>query len=51
MKSSNATEPSARETEKTGVLGFRTWRGIYFFVFIVFVLVVVLLALFSRMFA
>ena len=37
--------------ESPGVPGFRTWRGIYFFVFAGFVLVVVLLALFSRYFA
>jgi len=34
-----------------GVPGFHTWRGIYLFVFAGFVLVVVLLALFSRYFA
>jgi len=37
--------------ESPGVPGFRTWRGIYLFVFVSFVLVVVLLALFSRVFA
>jgi hypothetical protein len=37
--------------ESPGVPGFRTWRGIYLFVFASFVLVVVLLALFSRAFA
>jgi hypothetical protein len=37
--------------ESPGVPGFRTWRGIYYFVFAGFVLVVVLLALFSRYFA
>jgi len=31
--------------ESPGVPGFRTWRGIYLFVFAVFVVVVVLLAL------
>jgi hypothetical protein len=34
-----------------GVPGFRTWRGVYLFVFAFFVVIVVLLALFSRMFA
>ena len=34
-----------------GVPGFRTWRGIYLFVFVCFVAVVVLLAIFSRCFA
>ena len=31
--------------------GFHTWRGVYLFVFGWFVLVVVLLAVFSRMFS
>jgi hypothetical protein len=51
MKKPDATEQSARETEATGVPGFRTWRGVYFFVFAFFVLVVVLLTLFSQLFA
>ncbi len=34
-----------------GVPGFRTWRGVYLFVFGCFVASVVLLALFSRVFA
>jgi hypothetical protein len=34
-----------------GVPGFRDWRGIYLFVFLWFVVVVALLALFSRWFA
>jgi len=33
------------------VPGFRTWRGVYLFVFIWFVIVVVLLAIFTRAFA
>ena len=37
--------------ESPGVPGFRTWRGIYLFVFVCFVVVVVLLAVFSRYFA
>jgi hypothetical protein len=51
MKNPDATEPSARETEETGVPIFRTWRGIYIFVFAFFVLVVALLTIFSRYFA
>src|SRR5262249_11284947 len=43
-------EPSG-ENEPPGVPGFRTWRGIYLFVFGWFVLVVALLALFSRFFS
>jgi hypothetical protein len=42
---------SAPDDNSPGVPGFRTWRGVYLFVFIVFVLVVGLLALFSRLFA
>ncbi len=34
-----------------GVPGFATWRGVYLFVFGWFVLVVVLLAIFSRNFS
>ena len=37
--------------ESPGLPGFRTWRGIYLFVFVCFVVVVVLLAVFSRYFA
>jgi hypothetical protein len=49
MKPPPSDQP-ARD-ESPGVPGFRTWRGIYLFVFVCFVLVVVLLALFSRLFA
>jgi len=34
-----------------GVPGFCSWRGVYLFVFTCFVLVVVFLAIFSRLFA
>ena len=37
--------------EPPGVPGFRRWRGVYIFVFAVFVLVVALLAIFSAYFA
>ena len=40
-----------RNEESPGVPGFRTWRGIYLFVFAFFVLCVVLLALLSHAFA
>jgi hypothetical protein len=40
-----------RNEESPGVPGFRTWRGIYLFVFVFFVVCVVLLALLSRAFA
>jgi hypothetical protein len=47
MKSPDPKDPD----ESPGVPGFRTWRGIYILVFAFFVLVVVLLAIFSRHFA
>jgi hypothetical protein len=37
--------------ESPGLPGFHTWRGVYGFVFFCFVVVVVLLAIFSRVFA
>jgi hypothetical protein len=43
-------EPSDRDASP-GVPGFRTWRGVYLFAFGCFVLVVVLLAIFTRVFA
>lgn len=49
MKPPQSDQPA--HDESPGVPGFRTWRGIYLFVFVSFVLVVVLLALFSRAFA
>jgi hypothetical protein len=45
-----AVEPHNSD-DSPGVPGFRNWRGIYLFVFAWFVLVVTLLALFSRWFA
>jgi hypothetical protein len=47
----NSPSPEPSEDEAPGVPGFRTWRGVYLFVFVFFVLCVVLLALFSRVFA
>ncbi len=41
----------ATNDESPGVPGFRTWRGIYWFVFVFFVLVVGLLAIFSMLYA
>lgn len=43
-------DPST-DDKSPGVPGFRTWRRVYGIVFICFVLVVLLLTLFSRMFA
>lgn len=49
-KDRSAPLPPA-DDESPGVPGFRTWRGVYLFVFTVFVLVVVGLAIFSRVYA
>jgi len=38
------------ETESPSVPGFRTWRAVYLFVFGWFVLIVVLLTLFTAMY-
>jgi hypothetical protein len=45
-----AADPPA-ESEPPGVPGFRTWRSIYLFVIGWFVLLVALLAAFSRFFS
>ena len=45
------SSPEPTDDESPGVPGFGTWRGVYLFVFGWFVLVVVLLAIFSRVFA
>ena len=37
--------------EPPGVPGFRTWRGVYGFVLAVFLLIVIALAIFSRVYA
>lgn len=37
--------------EAPGVPGFATWRGVYVFVFVTFVVTVAALALFSRVYA
>ncbi|MFO1500922.1 MAG: hypothetical protein U1G07_21460 [Verrucomicrobiota bacterium] len=39
------------DDEPPGVPGFKTWGGLYLFVFGWFVLVVILLAIFTRAFA
>jgi hypothetical protein len=51
MISPDPPKISDPESEETGVPGFRTWRRIYVFVFAFFVLVVILLTLFSRLYA
>jgi hypothetical protein len=39
------------DDDSPGVPGFRTWRGVYLFVIIVFVVVVIALTIFSRVYA
>lgn len=39
------------DKDSPGVPGFRTWRGVYLFVFIAFVVMVLALAIFSRVYA
>jgi hypothetical protein len=39
------------DDESPGVPGFRSWRGVYLFVFIAFVVVVIALTIFSRVYA
>ena len=47
-----ATRPEERsEPEPPEVPGFRTWRGVYLFVFGWFVLVVILLSVFTAIFS
>ena len=43
------TEPP--QDQSPGVPGFRTWRGVYVFVLTTFAVVVILLAIFSRVYA
>ena len=47
-----APRPDQRsDAEPPGLPGFRTWRGVYLFVFAWFVLVVILLATFGWFFS
>ncbi len=47
----SADTDSASDDDHPGVPGFRTWRGVYVFVFAVFVAVVLALTWFARAFA
>ena len=40
-----------QDDESPGVPGFRTWRGVYFFVFGCFVAMVIALTVFTRFYA
>jgi hypothetical protein len=43
--------PPLNNDDEPGVPYFRTWGGVYTFVFVCFVLVVILLTIFSRVYA
>lgn len=45
------TSDPIHDDKSPGVPGFKTWRGVYWLVFGFFILVVVLLTIFSRYFA
>jgi hypothetical protein len=49
--SSIASHERPPEDEPPEVPGFRTWRGVYLLVFLWFVVVVILLAIFTHAFA
>lgn len=51
MKHSNATEPSARETEETGLPFFHSWKRVYLFVLATFILWIALLVALTDCFA
>ena len=51
MKPSDATEPSARESETTGLPWPRTWPGVYLLVLASFILWVALLVALTDCFA
>jgi hypothetical protein len=51
-KSDVAAKPAPVPVDEApDVPGFRTWNGVYWFVFVSFVVVVAALALFARVFA
>jgi hypothetical protein len=51
MKPPAATEPSARETEETGLPIFRSWKSVYLFVLGSFIFWVALLVALTEIFA
>jgi hypothetical protein len=51
MKRPAATEPSARESEATGLPFFRSWKSVYLFVLGSFVFWVALLVALTKIFA
>jgi hypothetical protein len=51
MNKNNATEPSARESEETGLPLFRSWKSVYFFVLASFAFWVALLIALTEFFS
>ena len=51
MKRLAATEPSARETEETGLPFFRSWKNVYLFVLGSFVFWIALIVALTKMFS
>lgn len=51
MNKPSATEPSARETEETGLPFFHSWKSVYLFVLATFVFWIALLVALTKMFA
>ena len=51
MKPPAATEPSARETEETGLPFFRSWKSVYLFVLGSFIFWVGLLIALTKIFS
>ena len=47
----SAPEKPSVPDDSPGLPGFRTWRGVYVFVLVVFAAVVIALTVFSRVFA
>jgi hypothetical protein len=50
MKRPPATEPSARESEETGLPVFHSWKSVYLFVLGTFVLWIALLVALAKIF-
>ena len=51
MNTPTPNSPTPPADESPGVPGFRTWRGVYLFVFGCFIAVVIALTIFSRVYA
>jgi hypothetical protein len=51
MKRPDATEPSAREAEETGLPLFHSWKSVYLFVLATFVFWIALLVALTKAFA